>query len=191
MVDVVRHCCPCPRYRLLSLRTLPQVSVCNRIKCCTSRGQTESLSCSELLLGQHLFSIDLVNFVLVVVDCAQLPQQALQWEGRQRWRPMLCNLRQMLLADSLIEQRANWHIGAGTPSPDLGSRGAARENVTLVDSEPPDSSVNRSCASMVFLRGDLSADELSSVLRTLCPFHDLAFVSVKDLDRVCGISLIV
>ena len=98
------------------------------------------------------------------MEFLQLPRQALQWEGRQRWRPMLGNLRQMLLADSLVEQRANWQIGGDSMSPKLSGRGLAgmREDATA-DSELATSSVNRSCASMVFLRGDLSADEASSV----------------------------
>ena len=73
--------------------------------------------------------------------------------------------QQMLLADSLVEQRANWHIGGSTSSPRFGDRGSIgmHDVVSAADSDPRDHGVNRSCASMVFLRGDLSADELSSV----------------------------
>ena len=73
-MDVVRQCCPNPRYRLLSMRTLPQ-----------------------------------------------LPAAALQWEGTERWKPLLGNLRQMLLADTLVEARANWRgsmlLQSGARSP--------------------------------------------------------------------------
>lgn len=101
--------------------------------------------------------------------CLQLPQQALQWEGRQRWRPMLGNLRQMLLADSLVEQRANWHIG-GSLSSTVGAKRSDNLGIAgAADSGSREDAINRSCASMVFLRGDLSADELSSVLRS--PIH--------------------
>ena len=132
MVDVVRYLTPNPRLRLLSMRSLPQ-----------------------------------------------LPAAALQWEGRERWSPLLRNLRQMLLADTvrlqwknpdflsnnsdllirnldfllknvdfiinqIVEERANW-----------------REGLKLDTSGVNKSSVNKSSASMVFVRGDLSPDPVT------------------------------
>ena len=109
MVDVVRQCCPNPRYRLLSMRTLPQ-----------------------------------------------LPAAALQWEGTERWKPLLGNLRQMLLADTLVEARANWRgsmlLQSGARSPRSPAGASPGEG------SGAGAAINRSCGAVVFVRGNLAPD---------------------------------
>eukprot|EP01047_Picozoa_sp_COSAG01_P027846 COSAG01_NODE_1852_length_9061_cov_50.987949_3_plen_520_part_00 len=104
-VDIVRHCCCNPRYRLLTARTLPQ-----------------------------------------------LPAAAVEFEARARWQPLLQNLRQMVLADAAVDERANWRCKLPDTSPMAaggGAAGGARSNVQAL---------NRSCASLVVIRGDLNPD---------------------------------
>ena len=66
-------------------------------------------------------------------------------------------------------------------SPRLNGRGfvGIREAATP-DSELAATSANRSCASMVFLRGDLSADEVSSVRFDTPMNHGMALLNCQQ-----------
>ena len=99
----------------------------------------------------------------------QLPPESIAFEGRARWTPLLSNLRQMLLADAMVDERANWRATQAASA----SRAAASSSsspaaaVDQVADQGIGSSVNKSCATMVVVRGDLAPDPAATDFQSL------------------------